>query len=669
MFQRILIANRGEIACRVIRTCRRLGIESVAVYSEADVSAMHVREADVAVEIGGARPADSYLNIERLMAAARQTGAEAIHPGYGFLAENAGFARACEKAGIAFIGPKPSTIDRMGSKAEAKALMDKAGVPIVPGYHGEDQKDKTLHAEADRIGFPLMIKPAAGGGGKGMRIVHDADGFGSALEGARRESDNAFGDTRMILERYVEGPRHIEFQVFGDNQGEVIHLYERECSVQRRYQKIIEETPSPFLDEDTRLGMGDAAVKAAHAVDYVGAGTVEFIVGADREFFFMEMNTRLQVEHPVTEMTTGIDLVEWQIRVAAGKPLPVRQDAVRPHGHAIEARLYAEDPYQNFMPSSGPLRRLRLPSTSDHVRIDSGVAEGDSVTIHYDPMIAKLIVHDATRQTAVARLQQALEACYVDGLATNIGFLVRLAHHPRFLEATIDTGYLDRHLDEVLPADPELPADALAAAAAHWLLEREARVREAARDTGDPWSPWATADAWHPGVAAARPLTFRHGQAEHGITATGSGGDYELTLGDRRLRLSDTRIVADGIRFVHDGETRHLGMARLGRGYQVNCRGARWHLSYVDPFDRLAAAEADEHRITSPMPGRVVAVKTKEGDSVAEGQELVVLEAMKMEITLRAPHDGTVAKVLHEEGDFVEADVALVELDREASDS
>ncbi len=669
MFQRILIANRGEIACRVIRTCRRLGIEAVAVYSEADVSAMHVREADLAVEIGGARPADSYLNIDRIMQAARRTGAQAIHPGYGFLAENAAFARACEQAGIVFIGPKPSTIDRMGSKAEAKALMEKAGVPVVPGYHGKDQKDKTLHAEAERIGFPMMIKPAAGGGGKGMRIVHDADGFAGALEGARREADNAFGDTRMILERYVEGPRHIEFQVFGDSSGKIIHLYERECSVQRRYQKIIEETPSPFLDDDTRKAMGDAAVKAARAVDYVGAGTVEFIVGADREFFFMEMNTRLQVEHPVTEMTTGVDLVEWQIRVAAGESLPAGQDDIRPRGHAIEARLYAEDPYQNFMPSSGPLHQLRLPSTSNNVRIDSGVEQGDAVTIHYDPMIAKLIVRDANRQTAVARLQNALESCYVNGLATNIGFLIRLAHHQRFLEADIDTGFLDRNLDEVLPAGPELPADALAAAAAHWLLEREARARETARGTGDPWSPWASADAWHPGVAAARPLTFRHGQAEHALTATGSAGRYELSLDGEPLHLEDARIVDDGIRFAHDGETRHVAMARLGRGYQVNCRGARWLLFYVDPFDRLAEKEADEHRITAPMPGRVVAVKTKEGDSVTEGQELVVVEAMKMEITLRAPHDGTVAKVLHAEGDFVEADVALVELDRESSDS
>src|SRR5690554_1763226 len=457
MFTKILIANRGEIACRVIRTARRLGIRTVAVFSEADADAQHVRLADEAYPIGGPRPADSYLRGEAIIEVARRSGAQAIHPGYGFLSENAGFADAAEAAGLVFIGPNGASMRKMGSKAGAKDLMQAAGVPVVPGYTGDDQSPGVLAREAERIGFPLMIKAAHGGGGKGMRIVRSADDFLANLESCQREAANAFGRDRVLLERYIESPRHIEIQVFGDGHGSVIHLGERECSAQRRYQKVLEESPSQFLTPELRARMGEAAVLAARAIDYVNAGTVEFIVAPTGEFWFMEINTRLQVEHPVTEMVTGLDLVEWQLRVAAGEPLPLAQEGIVQDGHAIEVRLYAEDPEAGFLPGSGRLERLRLPEASEHVRIDSGVVEGDTVTIFYDPMIAKLIVHDRDRPAALARLRDALAACVVEGPKSNVAFLERLVRHPAVVDASIDTGWLDRNPDELLPA-PEPPA-------------------------------------------------------------------------------------------------------------------------------------------------------------------------------------------------------------------
>lgn len=480
MFEKILIANRGEIACRVIRTCRKLGIRTVAVYSEADADAQHVRQADEAYPIGGPRPADSYLRGDAIIEVARRSGAQAIHPGYGFLSENADFADAVEAAGIAFIGPKAASMRKMGSKAGAKELMQAAGVPVVPGYTGEDQDPAHLHREADRIGYPLMIKAAHGGGGKGMRIVRDSGDFLANLESCQREARNAFGRDRVLLERYVEQPRHIEIQIFGDANGQVIHLNERECSAQRRYQKVLEESPSPFLSPQQRAQMGAAAVMAGHAIDYVNAGTVEFIVGQDGGFYFMEINTRLQVEHPVTELVTGLDLVEWQLRVAAGEPLPQPQDAIVQRGHAIEVRLYAEDPEAGFLPGSGKLERLRLPQADAHVRLDSGVIEGDTVTIFYDPMIAKLIVFDLDRPRALARLRAALAQCEIVGPKSNIEFLERLARHPAVVGGTIDTGYLDRHLDEFMPAakgdDDDGDRDLLIGATVAELLSQEQRT-------------------------------------------------------------------------------------------------------------------------------------------------------------------------------------------------
>ncbi|HEY8585299.1 MAG TPA: biotin carboxylase N-terminal domain-containing protein [Rhodanobacter sp.] len=663
MFERILIANRGEIACRVIRTCRRLGIHTIAVYSEADRDAQHVRLADEAWPIGGPRPADSYLRADAILDVAKKAGAQAIHPGYGFLSENTGFARACTDAGITFIGPRPESIEAMGSKAEAKALMEHHAVPLVPGYHGENQDTSYLAEQAGKTGFPLMIKPAAGGGGKGMRIVRSAAEFTDALASAQREAISSFGDARMILERYVEHPRHIEFQVFGDTQGNVIHLNERECSSQRRYQKVLEETPSKSLDDTHRTAMGAAAVAAAKAVNYVGAGTVEFIVarqedGSPGEFFFMEMNTRLQVEHPVTEMTLGLDLVEWQLRVAAGQPLPLTQEQVHARGHAIEVRLYAEDPDQHFLPSSGKLQMLRLPAPSAHVRLDGGVVEGDTVTIFYDPMIAKLIVWDENRVKALQRLRQALAACEIIGPKSNIGFLERLVRHPAVIDGRIDTGYLDRHLDEFLVGAETSADDLLFAATTAALLFDEAHV---ASTHTDPHSPWARADAWRIGHAGKRivALTWRDQRFE--IDAHGDAGNYRLRLGDAECQVQGARIDNDSLSARFDGQARRVPLrADATHVLLHDAAGQRFSFARAAAFAWEASDAVGGNQVIAPMPGRIVLVKAKAGDTVEQGQELLVMEAMKMELALKAPRAGTIESISAAPGDFVEADATLV---------
>jgi len=662
MFRKILIANRGEIACRVIRTCRRLGIRTIAVYSEADANALHVRLADEAHPIGGPRPQDSYLRGDAIIDVARRAGAEAIHPGYGFLSENAGFAEAVEAARMVFIGPKADSMRRMGSKAGAKELMQAAGVPVVPGYTGEDQSQQTLAREAARIGFPLMIKAAHGGGGKGMRIVRSPDGFIPALESCQREALNAFGRDRVLLERYIESPRHIEIQVFGDSHGNVIHLNERECSAQRRYQKVFEESPSPFLTPELRRAMGEAAVLAARAIGYTNAGTVEFIVAPDGSFYFMEINTRLQVEHPVTEMTTGLDLVEWQLRVAAGEPLPLRQDEVPQRGHAIEVRLYAEDPEAGFLPGSGRLERLELPGPSAHVRVDSGVTEGDTVTIFYDPMIAKLIVHDADRPRALARLREALAQCVVEGPKSNIAFLEALARHPAIVEARIDTGYLDRHLDEFMPASA--PGDLhLAAAAAAVLLEQERGQREAAARSGDPGSPWAIADGWRLGHAGYRRLAFQYRGGRIELLARGSGGDYRIAHDGREVEVAGARLAGRVLTARFNGMGRRLRVWLDARTVEVHDGERRVQLQQVPVYRHEAGGEsAADDRVRAPMPGRVVAVKVGAGDRVCAGQEILVMEAMKMELSLKAPREGTVSELRAQPGEFVEADAVLAVL-------
>ncbi|HET7729958.1 MAG TPA: biotin carboxylase N-terminal domain-containing protein, partial [Usitatibacter sp.] len=510
MFSKILIANRGEIACRVMRTCRRLAIRTVAVHSSIDAHALHVEQADEAYGIGGPRPVDSYLRGDRIIEVARGCGAEAIHPGYGFLSENEGFARAVEAAGLVFIGPTPEAIERMGLKDRAKAIMEKAGVPVVPGYHGESQDDGLLAAKATMIGFPLLIKAVAGGGGKGMRLVTGEAEFASQLAAARREAKSAFGDEAVLVERFIQGPHHIEFQVFGDTHGNYVHLFERECSIQRRHQKVLEETPSPFLDDAMRGAMGDAAVAAARAIGYRGAGTIEFIAGADRKFYFMEMNTRLQVEHPVTEMITGEDLVEWQLRVAAGEPLPLRQNEIFTGGHSIEVRLCAENPANDFLPETGRIGVMRSPvapvaglEDESDVRLDTGVREGDEVSVFYDPMIAKLVVWGDDRAEAARRMQSALAQTSILGVKTNLAFLERVVRHPAFLAGETDTGFIERHRADLLPPASAVPLEALVAAASRVFLDERRAIADA------PPSPWNDTGGWRLNQPALRRMDFR----------------------------------------------------------------------------------------------------------------------------------------------------------------
>lgn len=657
MFGKILIANRGEIACRVIRTCRRLGVKSVAVYSDPDRVAQHVRQADEAVSIGGAAPVESYLNGERIIEAALRAGAEAIHPGYGFLSENADFAAKAEAAGLAFIGPPAAAMRKMGSKAGAKDLMRERGVPVVPGYTGEEQDPDHLLKQAESIGFPLMIKAAHGGGGKGMRVVNTLDDFPAALASCRREAQNAFGRDRVLLERYVMNPRHIEFQVFADRHGHTIHLNERECSAQRRYQKVLEETPSPFLNADLRARMGQAAVEAARAIDYVNAGTVEFIVGEKGDFYFMEINCRLQVEHPVTEMVVGADLVEWQLRIANGELLPWSQDQVQAHGHAVEVRLYAEDPEKNFLPSSGKIEALHLPSPGRHVRIDAGVATGDTVTIHYDPMIAKLVVWDADRRLAMVRLKQALAEAELFGLKNNIAFLEGLIRHRAVAEAEITTGYLDKHLEEVMPKPDD---HALIWPAAVACLLRE-EVDSAAEVGEDPSSPWSIKDAWRLGHYGKRLICLAVAEQKYEIEAYGHGGDYRLVHQGRTITVSGARQYGHRLSVSLDARYATYNIHQLNDRITVHDGETRQRFYLQPAYAYQSEGQSTASKVLSPMPGRVVLVKIAAGAEVVENQELLIMEAMKMEITLRAPRAAAVKAVHAGPGDFVEADRVLIE--------
>ncbi|TDR43959.1 3-methylcrotonoyl-CoA carboxylase alpha subunit /biotin carboxylase /acetyl-CoA carboxylase carboxyltransferase subunit alpha [Tahibacter aquaticus] len=667
LFSKVLIANRGEIACRVIRTCRRLGIATVAVYSEADATAQHVRLADEAWPIGGSRPAESYLRGDVILEAAKRSGAQAIHPGYGFLSENAEFAEAVEAAGIVFIGPSAASMRKMGSKAGAKILMQEHKVPVVPGYTGEDQDPALLAREASRIGFPLMIKAAHGGGGKGMRIVHNAGEFAANLESCQREARNAFGRDRVLLERYVEKPRHIEFQVFGDRHGNIVHLNERECSAQRRYQKVLEEAPSPFVTTELRTRMGDAAIAAARAIDYSNAGTVEFIVGQGGDFYFMEINTRLQVEHPVTELTLNLDLVELQLRVAAGEALPgslVRNKSVPADGHAIELRLYAEDPAQNFLPGSGKLTTLRLPAASRHVRIDGGVIQGDTVSIFYDPMIAKLIVWDKTRAEALQRMREALAETEIVGPKSNVEFLERLVRHAAVTGGTIDTGYLDRHLDEFLPqAAAVVPAHLLAAAASVVLLDQESAAPALAATGNDPYSPWARADGWRLGHPGKRVVALVHAGERLELAAHGNAGQYRLDWNGQHAVVKNAAVHEGWLSAEIDGTVYRLRAVVEANHVLLHDGNARQVFERAAAFAYSASKSGGGDRVVAPMPGRVVLTKVQVGDTVIEGQELAIMEAMKMEITLRAPRAGTIAAVQAQAGEFVEADAVLIRLE------
>ncbi|MFQ5775925.1 MAG: acetyl/propionyl/methylcrotonyl-CoA carboxylase subunit alpha [Kiloniellaceae bacterium] len=664
MFEKILIANRGEIACRVVRTARRLGIRTVAVYSEADAAAAHVAAADEAYPIGPAPAAESYLKIEAVLAAAERSGAQAVHPGYGFLAENADFAEACAAQGLAFIGPPASAIRTLGSKSAAKALMEKADVPIVPGYHGEDQNPARLAEAAAAIGYPVLVKASAGGGGKGMRVVERAEDFAAALESARREAAAAFGDDRVLIEACLERPRHIEVQIFADRHGNVVHLFERDCSIQRRYQKVIEEAPAPGLAPERRAEMGAAAVTAARASGYVGAGTVEFIAGG-KNFYFMEMNTRLQVEHPVTEMITGQDLVEWQIRVAAGEPLPLGQGDLALSGHAVEARIYAEDPARDFLPATGRLVHLRLPLEGPHVRADSGVREGDEIGVHYDPMIAKLIVWDRDRRAALARLRAALAETQIVGPATNVAFLAAVAAHPAYAAGEIDTGFIARHHADLVPEAAPASDDVLAVACLAELLRRRAQAEARARRSNDPYSPWHQTTGWRLNVETHTRLAFRDGDAEPAVTVYYRPDGYLLELPGGRMGARG-EIGPDGTLLADlDGRRFPASVVRRGGELNVLLRGGIHRLHVVDPLEAVPEEEAGAGRVAAPMPGKVVKVYVAPGQAVVRGAPLVVLEAMKMEHSLFAPGDGTIAAVHCSAGDLVEEGAELIAFEAE----
>ncbi|KMZ12477.1 Methylcrotonyl-CoA carboxylase biotin-containing subunit [Candidatus Burkholderia humilis] len=651
MFNKILIANRGEIACRVAATAKHLNIGSVAIYSDADAKAKHVDVCDEAVHVGGSAASESYLRIERIVQAAKETGAQAVHPGYGFLSENEAFSNACEEAGIEFIGPPVEAIRAMGSKAAAKALMQSASVPLVPGYHGEDQDAALLQYEADGIGYPVLLKASAGGGGKGMRVVERSEDFAAALASCKREAASSFGNDRVLIEKYLLRPRHVEVQVFADKHGNAVYLFDRDCSVQRRHQKVLEEAPAPGLSDETRRAMGEAAVAAVRAVNYVGAGTVEFIMTQDGQFYFMEMNTRLQVEHPVTEMVTGLDLVEWQLRVAAGETLPLNQGQLKVHGHVIEARIYAENPSRDFLPSTGTLKHLQMPHAVEFtidgdVRVDSGVRQGDSITPFYDPMIAKLIVHGRDRRDALARMARALAECEIVGLHTNVEFLQRIVKSEPFASGDLDTGLIERHHDALFAPSSVSRDKALVLACAALL------TREGGEAHGH--SPWDALSHWRMAGGYSQDLNWRAAGSDDALKAVYTkNGEQHLSFGDgKRVRFE----------WSHRGETSFA--VRLdeslikghvftdGDVFHVFLEGATFAFEWQNLMAHAGDAE-QEGRLTAPMPGKVIAVLVEAGASVDKGAPLMVMEAMKMEHTIVAPSAGKIGEILFGVGDQV----------------
>ena len=669
MFKKILIANRGEIACRVAATARRLGLRTVAVYSDADADAKHVAACDEAVYLGGSAPQDSYLRWERILDAARATGAQAIHPGYGFLSENEAFAQACGDAGLVFIGPPASAIQAMGLKAESKQLMEKAGVPLVPGYHGADQDPALLQREADRIGYPVLIKASAGGGGKGMRAVHHAQDFAEALASCKREARNSFGDDAVLIEKYVQRPRHIEIQVFGDTFGNYVYLFERDCSVQRRHQKVLEEAPAPGMTPALRARMGAAAVEAARAVHYVGAGTVEFIVEQpggyahpeQMKFYFMEMNTRLQVEHPVTEAITGLDLVEWQLRVASGEALPLQQAQLQIHGHAIEARICAENPDKQFLPATGHLHTYALPDDCEFqvgaVRVDSGVREGDTISPFYDSMVAKLIVHGDTREQAWARLDAALAATRIVGLHTNVQFLRHVVGSPSFVRAELDTALIEREAAVLFAQDRVGLPLATAALVAHTLLQERACA------AGKEWfDPWAQRDGWRSHGVAQRAFEVVFQAAQHTALLTYlHDGACQLQVGGLVAPLQ-MRATDGAIDLQFAGVRTRVVVVRQGDVAHVYAPQGATQITLRDALAHAGDAHVEGGRLTAPMPGKVVAFAVSAGERVAQGQVLAVMEAMKMEHTIVAPAAGQVAELLYAPGDQVAEGAELLKL-------
>jgi 3-methylcrotonyl-CoA carboxylase alpha subunit len=667
VFDSILIANRGEIACRVARTARRLGIRSVAVYSDADARALHVERCDEAYRLGGATPRESYLDGDAIIRIARQCGAQAIHPGYGFLSENAAFAAACAKAGVVFIGPPPAAIAAMGSKSAAKSIMAKAGVPLVAGYHGDDQSPELLAREAGRIGYPVLIKATAGGGGKGMKVAGSAGEFAGALASAQREARASFGDDRVLVEQYLASPRHIEIQVFADTQGDAVYLFERDCSVQRRHQKVLEEAPAPGMTPERRRSIGETAVAAAKAIGYVGAGTVEFIAEQDGRFYFMEMNTRLQVEHPVTEMITGLDLVEWQLRVAAGEPLPRAQDALAINGHAIEARIYAEDPARGFLPSTGHVSHWRMPDEGPRLRIDTGFRAGDDVTPYYDPMLAKVIAWGEDRERARQVLLRALAQGEIVGVTTNLSFLERVVMHPAFAGARLDTGLIDANRDDLLAPDAPASNHALQAAALAEYATLCDAANAAAGASSDPHSPWQLADAWWNGSAAnGIEFVFEDGSTERSVTLR-PAADGSISMRSEGVAQDLRFEMRAGRLHIHAGHDRYIAtVVAEGDLRHVFVPGSRSRLVRIDPLARTGEVEEAGGHLTAPMSGTVVAVLVKTGDRVDKGAPLVVLEAMKMEHTIVAPAAGRVAVIHFGVGERVGEGADLVDLEGDA---
>jgi 3-methylcrotonyl-CoA carboxylase alpha subunit len=654
-FRTLLIANRGEIAVRVIRTARAMGLRTVAVYSEADRDAMHVAMADEAVLLGPAPARDSYLNIERVLEAARKSGAEAVHPGYGFLSESAEFAQACADAGLVFVGPTADMIAAMGSKSGSKMVMEKAGVPLVPGYHGEAQDEATLAKAAGKIGFPVLVKASAGGGGRGMRIVRSATELAAALVSARREAKAAFGDDRMLIEKFVKNPRHIEVQVIGDINGDLLSLFERECTLQRRHQKVVEEAPSPTLNATQREAVCAAARKAAKAVNYVGAGTIEF-VSDGKDVFFIEMNTRLQVEHPVTELITGIDLVEWQLRVAFGEKLPLAQDEIRLNGHAIEARVYAENPHRNFMPSVGRIRTWRTPVMSNGLRIDAGYREGDTVSPHYDAMLAKVIAWAPTRDAAIERLNRGLEDIDVRGVVTNIPFLSALVTHPDVRANTIDTGFIERELKN-LTLPQAGPGDLELCAAVAAILREDENASQA-----EAHSPWLSS-GWMPVGRRQRMFTFRGQGVEQEVNLHYGGGPSQLSIGEREIAFTTSPADGGGFDLVLDGTKSHVVAVIEGHELYLRTRNGRFDLHWVDPFGGDDEEQAGEDKIVAPLPGTVVALLAEVGSTLEKGAPILTLEVMKMEQTLRAPFAGVLKVIKCKVGDIVQEGVELAEIE------
>ena len=662
MFKKILIANRGEISCRVIKTAKRMGIRTVAVYSDADRNALHASLADEAVHIGPAPAAESYLVVDKIIAAAKKTGAEAIHPGYGFLSENADFCRRCAEEGIVFIGPPTGAIEAMGSKSAAKQIMEKAGVPLVPGYHGEDQDEAILKKAADDMGYPVLLKAAAGGGGKGMRQVWSSDEFSAALAAAKRESKKSFNDDKMLVEKYLTGPRHVEIQVFCDSHGNAVHLLERDCSVQRRHQKVIEEAPAPGMTEELRAAMGEAAIKAAQAIDYVGAGTVEFLLDSDGSFYFMEMNTRLQVEHPVTELISGQDLVSWQLKVANGETLPCKQEDLQIRGHAFEARVYAEDPDNNFLPQTGGLRFLKEPEQGDHIRVDTGVVEGDEISVYYDPMIAKLITWDENRDRALKRLQNALAQYNIGGVVTNLPFLYNLAAHPAFENAELTTGFIEQHNDELFKDNDEDISQLLPLAALYALLEQADQQRAQAEKSSEPDSPWNTPFGWRSSLPAYCHVDVRWQEHEHRVMVEPMGEQFKLSFEGQSAvvsgSLQDSRLSA-----IVDGHRVTATVSKFGGDYHLYLADRAFSFSLVQPDTGEMDDTAGAGNFAAPMNGTIVACSVEAGAEVKKGATLMIMEAMKMEHTITAPADGKVVSFFFKAGALVDGGAQLLEFE------